>query len=174
MVFEAMINVPGYLPQADIPALFTEPRAAWAWLLDERRDSEDSAVEAGSDGDGYSATFNTLERLADGTEAAYADAGMDPSGVGVVVGATPGYDGDHDLGLVYSVTVYVSEAQQAFDALEPETKLNLLGRVFEILEYDDDGMPGSRWSPDTTQALGELFNKFGVVFTSPDEVSRGE
>jgi hypothetical protein len=45
----------------------------------------------------------------------------------------------------------------------------LLRGVFEVLEYDPDGRPGSQWSSATTQALGELFAQFGITFTSPDQ-----
>ena len=61
-------------------------------------------------------------------------------------------------------------AEQAFEAMPTDRKLLLLRRVFEQLEFDEDGEPGGEWSSDTTQALGDLFNNFGVVFTSPDEV----
>jgi hypothetical protein len=58
-------------------------------------------------------------------------------------------------------------ARQAFDALSGVKKLNLIEEVFEILEYDEDGNPGGQWSSDTTQSLGELFNRYGVKFTDP-------
>lgn len=59
-------------------------------------------------------------------------------------------------------------AQELFDALPDHRKLALLGDVFTVLEYDEDGNPGSEWSPsDTTQALGDLFRKYGVTFTTP-------
>lgn len=61
-----------------------------------------------------------------------------------------------------------SKAQKVFDALPDAQKLVIVGKVFQILEYDEEGNPGGEWSSDTTQALGELFNSFGVVFTSPE------
>jgi hypothetical protein len=60
-----------------------------------------------------------------------------------------------------------TEAQQAFNALTLVQKANLAKEVFEILEYDEDGNPGSEWSSDTTQYLGDLFNRYGVTFTPP-------
>lgn len=91
----AVVNVPGYLPMADEPAEFDSARDAWEYLADERRRDEDDL------GDGeYSETVDALARQA--------DAGWlvcDFERVGAVYGPTPGYDGSHDLGLSYSVTV---------------------------------------------------------------------
>lgn len=82
-------NTPGYLPQNDEPAVFSNPADAWAYLADERRDAED-----GEDGEGdYSDVVNELD--------AYASAEHGP---GTVYGPTPGYDGRHDLGVAYIVT----------------------------------------------------------------------
>jgi hypothetical protein len=52
-------------------------------------------------------------------------------------------------------------------AMPTARKLALLSRVFDTLENDEDGNPGSEWSSDTAQALGELFEKFGITFTPP-------
>lgn len=59
-------------------------------------------------------------------------------------------------------------AQQKFDALSTTSKVFIASRVFEILEYDDGG-PGSTWSSDTLQSLGDMFNAHGVVFTDPND-----
>jgi hypothetical protein len=66
-------------------------------------------------------------------------------------------------------TRHVSAAEQAFTSLTADQRTRLLRGVFENLEYDPDGRPGSEWSSDTTQALGDLFAQFGITFTSPDQ-----
>jgi len=105
-MFEAIINTPGYLPEADEPAIFHTAREAWDYLADERRDAEDSAIDIddAEPFEGYSATVNTLECFARG-EWDPALGASDDDGTGVVYGSTPGYDGDHDLGKAYSVVV---------------------------------------------------------------------
>lgn len=88
--YVATINVPGYSPMADEPAVFDTAHEAWSWLAGEREHDEDHA----SDGDtGYSDTHTSLVQLGDAIE----------SQPGSVWGDTPGYDGNHDLGLAYSV-----------------------------------------------------------------------
>lgn len=103
--YVATINTPGYLPWDDDPPVFDTAREAWDYLLDRRRELEDTAFEMDLQSDGYSATFNTLETLVGGTMAAYENAGLDPiDGTGSIHADDPTYDGDHPLGLVYSVT----------------------------------------------------------------------
>jgi hypothetical protein len=88
MPYLATENVPGYLPQDDDPPVFGTPAEAWEYLAGERRRGEDDTP-----GDVYSDTVDELEAAAASL------------GEGTVYGATPGYDGDHDLGLAYSVTL---------------------------------------------------------------------
>jgi hypothetical protein len=64
-------------------------------------------------------------------------------------------------------TRHVSAAEKAFAALTADQRTRLLRGVFEVLEYDVDGRPGSEWSSDTTQALGELFDRFGITYHQP-------
>lgn len=59
-------------------------------------------------------------------------------------------------------------AQEQFDALPDWKKASLAAAVFRVLEYDSEGNPGSEWSSDTTQSLGELFATYGVTFTPPE------
>jgi hypothetical protein len=104
----ATINVPGYLPMDDDPPTFDTAREAWDYLADARRDGEDAAFDASGaaadpDDGGYSSTVNTLERLAEGNFDPFFGANDD--GTGYVYGDTPGYDGEHDLGLAYSVSI---------------------------------------------------------------------
>jgi hypothetical protein len=67
-----------------------------------------------------------------------------------------------------------SKAEEAFDALPEWKRLSLAKDVFLNLEYDADGNPGSEWSSDTTQALGDLFATYGVKFTQPGELDTDE
>lgn len=90
-MYEAIINVPGYLPMADQPAIFDTAKEAWQYLADEReRGLED--VEEISDDD----VWHYL--VAQATD-------VDDPGVGTAYGSTPGIDSEHDLGLAYSVVV---------------------------------------------------------------------
>lgn len=91
MRFVATINVPGYSPMDDDPPTFEKAQDAWAYLASERERGE----EFNETEDGFTDTFHRLTDLAD-----------DPSsGVGYVLGGTPGYDGEHDPGLAYSVNL---------------------------------------------------------------------
>jgi hypothetical protein len=89
--YVATINTPGYLPMDDDPPVFEDEAEAWAYLANERKNSEDEA--AGGDIE-YSTTYEALVAMAEGD-----------GGVATIVGPTPGYDGDHDLGLAYSVSI---------------------------------------------------------------------
>jgi hypothetical protein len=105
MGFLATVNMPGYLPMDDDPPVFETAAEAWAWLADQRERDEDSAAD--DDTGEYSETLGSL-RYAAGTEVQYGnpheDWPMSPDGTGVIYGATPGYDGTHDLGLAYHVS----------------------------------------------------------------------
>lgn len=63
----------------------------------------------------------------------------------------------------------MSAASKAFERLSRDQKVEIARKTFEILEYDEDGRPGSEWSSDTLQALGELFPAYGVIFTDPND-----
>lgn len=93
MRFLATISVPGYLPMDDDPPVFDTSGEAWDYLADERVREEEAAYNPGDDED----FSDTIAELAGSV------------GVGTLYGATPGYDGDHDLGLAYSVSVAVEE-----------------------------------------------------------------
>lgn len=145
MRFIATINVPGYLPMSDEVDGFDTAREAWQFLADERTRGEDDAYDDGDD-EGYSATKNILETLgtgtSSGTQSDYENAGLDPvSGAGTVYGPTPGYDGEHDLGLAYTVTAVATSrfiitvertesitfAMQATDAEDAESRYGMEG-----------------------------------------------
>jgi hypothetical protein len=89
VLYVATINIPGYLPMADEPTVFETIKAAWEWLIEERNRSwNEDDDEQGPDYDG---TMANMDNMVD---------------CGSVHGSTPGYEGDHDLGLAYSVNVY--------------------------------------------------------------------
>lgn len=106
-MFEAMINVPGYLPTSNEPWLFDTAAEAWGFLAAERERDEDSCEDwPGDNGLGeYSSTWVELNHLATAQEHGnpFEDNPTALNGAGVIYGATPGYQGDHDLGLAYSV-----------------------------------------------------------------------
>lgn len=91
--YVATVNVPGYLPMDDDPPVFDTAREAWAYLADERDRAIDDVWQEG-DPDTDDACVELLY---------LAETGPEP-GVGTVYGSTPGYEGDHDLGLAYSVS----------------------------------------------------------------------
>lgn len=91
MSYLATVNVPGYLPMDDEPPVFETAAEAWGYLAEERERGWDTF---GAE-DGRDDTLDELEALAAQTI----------SSVGTIYGSTPGSDSEHDLGLVYSVTM---------------------------------------------------------------------
>lgn len=106
-MYVATINVPGYLPMDDEPPTFDTAAEAWWHLYHERCDGDwlDFVEPEGAvhDHNPYtlcptcsdvedSETADDLGRMAVANE------------VGTIYGPTPGYQGDHDLGLAYCVT----------------------------------------------------------------------
>lgn len=103
-MFIATINTPGYLPDsADEPATFDTAEEAWWYLYHERCYAEmdapcdlcDDTLTHGPSGDcdDDSDTGRELGQMASKDEP------------GTVYGPTPGYRGDHDLGLAYTVSI---------------------------------------------------------------------
>lgn len=88
MPYLATTNVPGYLPTDDDPPVFDSPGAAWEHHMAE--------VERSYWGDGLPAPGQQQLDV----EAAISAASHAP---GTVYAPTPGYDGDHDLGIAYCV-----------------------------------------------------------------------
>lgn len=110
MKYVATINVPGYLPMGDDPPVFESVGDAWLYLADERVKEEDQCEDwAGDNGLGeYSSTVATLRYIAGGEHehgSPHEDWPTAADGTGHVYGSTPGYDGDHDLGLAYCVSI---------------------------------------------------------------------
>lgn len=104
MKYLATVNIPGYLPQDDEPPTFDTAREAWEYLADERERDE-----LPDDLNHLSRTWRELYALGmlddpEHTQRWIAVLGLDPDGTGTIYGPTPGYDGQHDLGLAYSVT----------------------------------------------------------------------
>lgn len=108
--FVAIVNTPGYLPQDDEPATFDTPREAWQYLRDEHAMSWND-VDVPGDPDGplpepWRSQYQSAdEELA--KRVRWAESGLvcDFEAVGTVYVSTPGYDGDHDLGLAYTVAL---------------------------------------------------------------------
>jgi hypothetical protein len=111
-MYVATINTPGLLPEGDAePAVFETAAEAWWYLYHERCTAEreapcdlcDGKMTHGPEGD-CDDDSETGEALA--KHARWAGSGLvcDFEAVGTVYGPTPGYRGDHDLGLAYSVS----------------------------------------------------------------------
>jgi hypothetical protein len=94
MRYVATVNVPGYLPMDDDPPVFDTPREAWQHHVAEVERSWDDYPE---DANGACVEAHTALH------------NLDQSQPGTVYAPTPGYDGDHDLGLAYCVTEFEEE-----------------------------------------------------------------
>lgn len=112
MPYVATINIPGYLPTDDEPAVFGTAKEAWWYLYHERCDADWLDVDLPTDGhDHRHFTLCPICSEIEDSETADDLGRMAVAGkVGTVYGPTPGYDGSHDLGLAYSVT-YVPEEE---------------------------------------------------------------
>lgn len=99
MGYVATVNVPGYLPMDDEPHVFDNPKDAWEYLADERERGFDGIEDKLNDEDlWHYLVAQAQEPTGDGTGSAH--------------GSTPGYEGDHDLGLVYSVNLVENQPEQ--------------------------------------------------------------
>lgn len=105
-LFLATVNAPGYLPMSDERYVYRDAVSAWGHLVDEReRDLSDPMSD---EDDGPDAALEEIDGYVDAPD------------VGSVWGCTPGSDSEHDLGLVYSVTLwqhsgYPHEAGRLYD-----------------------------------------------------------
>lgn len=113
-MFRAIINTPGYLPWADENHEFETCSQAWEYLRDQRLYHLDDPM-ADEDADSPDEPIEEMESYIDTDE------------VGSVWGHTPGYDGDHDLGIKYSVAqvTYASEVRPPNSLIEWESVANL-------------------------------------------------
>lgn len=99
-VYVATINIPGYLPERE-PVAFHDPREAWAYLAGERMHDEDCDDDAQDYSDACDIMYDAGQGEIDFTS--IDEPHFAPDGAGALHLVTPGYDGDHDLGLVYRV-----------------------------------------------------------------------
>ena len=88
MKYIATVNTPGYLSH-DPETLFDTAGAAWGSLAEDRERDEEMYMP---DEPEYSATVDDLHSM------------MIEDTPGTIYGSTPGYTGEHDLGLAYVVT----------------------------------------------------------------------
>jgi hypothetical protein len=102
MPYLATINTPGYLPQDDEPPVFDTAEEAWGYLAEER---EETGTEEQSEEDYLADVWHYLIAQSENASG---------DGTGSVIGSTPGYDGDHDLGLAYSVTYLDEHDERAY------------------------------------------------------------
>jgi len=97
MPYVATMNTPGYSPWQDDPPIFDSALDAWRYLRDERKRAEEDTDDDGP----YSDTVTTLDTLS----LLHGSYGLvNERGEGTVYGDTPGYNGDHDLGIAYCVS----------------------------------------------------------------------
>ena len=137
--YAATINIPGYLPMADELA-FESATDAWSYLASERERAEDDTDETGE----YSVTVGTLLALANGRALPEgASCMVDDDHIGSVYGDTPGYDGSHDLGLTYSVTVALDLSAYADDVVKGYAVAMLWANAVCDVEDCEDREAGS-------------------------------
>jgi hypothetical protein len=109
MKYTAIINVPGYLPTDDEPPVFDTPAEAWQYLADERErgegrwlpDDPDDPDGPASEDPTYACLWhhaNTEDPYVCGNRVTHW-----PHFEGTLYGTTPGYEGEHDLGVAYTV-----------------------------------------------------------------------
>ena len=115
--YVATVNTPGYLPWDDDPPVFDAPQEAWQYLADHRERAEDDSVCDDYCEDGTECPWREHSDYTDALAelvkyATWAASGLvcDFETVGTVYADTPGYHGDHDLGLAYSVSIAEDES----------------------------------------------------------------
>lgn len=86
--YAAIQTTPGYLPTEDNPAAFNNTRDAWQYLVSKVDRAWDENPE-----DENGACIEAHTRMHS----------QDQSQTGTIYAPTPGYVGDHDLGVAYSV-----------------------------------------------------------------------
>jgi hypothetical protein len=91
IMFQAIINTPGYLSNQDELPEFETAAQAWEHLASERQ--RDLENDMNDDADLVEEDQALIEM----------DSHAEDGNLGTVYGRTPGYDGDHDLGVAYSV-----------------------------------------------------------------------
>lgn len=179
MRYVATINTPGYLPDTDMPPpTFDTAKEAWEYLATERERAEDEAEYP--DGSPlefeYSDDVMVLHYL--GREEhepgnPHEDVCIDPDGTGSYAAATPGREEDeHDLGLVYSVTLVeeaevdpddpsrlrLVEASLLVEQPDPSVGVHPVSKVFNIpqgqqvqIRFLDEEAPVMPYLPPVTE-----------------------
>lgn len=100
MHYLAIQNTPGYLPWSDDPPAFKTTRDAWQYLVSEIDRLWDDHPD---DANGACIQAHTLMHS------------QDQNSVGTIYAPTPGYDGEHDLGVAYSVVVCECDSFEAHE-----------------------------------------------------------
>lgn len=104
--YVATINTPGYLPMDDDPPVFDTAHEAWSYLIDERDRALDQYATPKDWNTRHDQSIDECMRvLACAAKIAMEDPSNVRSCTDTVYGSTPSYDGDHDLGLAYTVSV---------------------------------------------------------------------
>lgn len=105
MTYITIVNVPGYLPDGmdEEPAEFDTAKDAWYALYHERIDDESNYPCPLCNDTMTHGPFGDCDDDSDAATALADMARRDEPGVCYL--STPGYDGDHDLGLAYSVVL---------------------------------------------------------------------
>lgn len=111
-MYVATINVPGYLPMDDEPPTFETAQEAWQYLRDEHAMGWNDVEVPGDPDDMLPEPFFSQYRDVDRALMVRASERLgelicDFERVGTIYGPTPGYEGEHDLGLAYSVSEVV-------------------------------------------------------------------
>lgn len=88
MKYLATVNVPGYMPMDDDPPVFDTPREAWQHHVENLEREWDNYED---DPNGICLETHTMFHA------------QDQSQPGTIYAGTPGYEGNHDLGLAYCV-----------------------------------------------------------------------
>ena len=102
MPYLPTVNTPGYQPMDEDPPVFETAAEAWTYLAEDRAEAL-SALE------NVSPDLRTHALWSAASDARRRDDG-DPASCGSLIAAhTPGYEGDHDLGIAYTVTLIEGE-----------------------------------------------------------------
>lgn len=101
--YVAVVSSPGYLPDTDSPPpTFESAAVAWTYLAEERRKAEEEASDGCSDDVCDPGCPWRSEAMLSDTFVELIEA-SETQQPGTVSGDTPGYHGDHDLGICYEV-----------------------------------------------------------------------
>lgn len=104
MPYLATTSTPGYLPTDDDPPVFDTAAEAWTYLAEERAEALSALEDTGPD-------LRTRALWSAAQDARRRD-DDDPASLGsLIADHTPGYEGDHDPGVAYTVTLIEAKEQ---------------------------------------------------------------